>query len=354
MSEPTGRDPEQRLPATRPPSEPAPVERFAAPPSAHQLALTAERAAQIVRQSGSARWVGFLTVLVVVLFTIVYYFYELGIPGVADSSRLTKETEAQTVTSVERGYNLYQANCARCHGPNGEGGIGPVLNDQMKLATHLTPQYLNNVLTVGGRYVCGNPLSLMPVWADTSGGPLNYLQVQDLINFLRATSDKSYEIRDPGTNEPIESAGKVQTFVGWRDPKFVPPASATPVPACWSNPASPAPSGSGVPAGSANPSAAPSGGAGGTVLNEVASGVQFQPTSLEAPADKPFQIAFDNQDAGIPHNIQIADGSGKLVFEGDTNNGVNSIAYNVPALAAGGYKFICKWHPNMVGDLTAK
>ncbi len=357
MSEPTDRDPEQRLPATRPPSEPAPVERFAAPASAHQLALTAERAAQIVRQSGSARWIGFLTVLVVVLFTIVYWFYELGIPGVANSSRLTKETEAQSVTSVERGYNLFQANCARCHGPNGEGGIGPVLNDQMKLATHLTPQYLNNVLTVGGRYVCGNPQSLMPIWADTSGGPLNYLQIKDLIAFLRAPKDQAYEVRDPGTNEPIESAGKVETFTGWRDPKFEPPASATPVPACWSNPGSPAPSGSGAPTGSAVPSAAPSGGSGGTggtVLSEVASGVQFQTTTLEAPADKPFQIKYDNQDAGIPHNIQIADGAGKFVFEGDTINGVNSITYNVPALTAGGYKFSCKWHPNMVGDLTVK
>jgi mono/diheme cytochrome c family protein/plastocyanin len=357
MSEPTGRDPEQRLPATRPPSEPAPVERFAAPPSAHQLALTPERAAQIVRQSGNARWIGFLAVLVVVLFTIVYYFYELGIPGVADSSRLVKEAEAQSVTSVERGYNLFEANCSRCHGVNGEGGIGPKLNDQMKLATHLTPQYLANVLTVGGRYVCGNPLSLMPVWADTGGGPLNYLQIKDLIAFLRATNDTTYEVRDPGTNEPIESGGKVESFLGWRDAKFEPPASATPVPACWSNPASPVPSGSAAPTGSGAPtgSAAPSGApSGGTVLDEVASGIQFQTTSLEAPADQPFQIKFDNQDATTPHNIQIADGSGKLVFEGETINGVNTITYSVPALPAGSYKFACKWHPNMVGDLTVK
>jgi mono/diheme cytochrome c family protein/plastocyanin len=352
MTEPTGPDSEQRLPATRPPSEPAPVERFAAPASAHQMALTPERSAQIVRQSGNARWVGFVAVLVVVLFTIAYWFYELGIPGVADSSRLAKEAEAQSVTSVERGYNLYEANCSRCHGVNGEGGIGPILNDQMKLATHLTPQYLNNVLTVGGRYVCGNPLSLMPVWADTNGGPLNYLQIQDLIAFLRAPSDTTYRVKNPETNEPVESAGKVQTFTGWRDPKFEPPPSATPVPACWSNPASSAPSG--APSGSAAPSVAPSGAAGGTVIHEVASGVQFQQTSLEAPADKPFQIVFDNQDAGIPHNIEIADGSGKLVFEGDTINGVNTTTYDVPALAAGSYKFVCKWHPNMIGELRVQ
>ena len=101
-------------------------------------------------------------------------------------------------------------------------------------------------------------------------------------------------------------------------------------------------------------SAAPSGATGGTVLDEVASGVQFQTTTLEAPGGQPFSIKFDNQDASIPHNIQIADGSGKNVFEGDTINGVNTITYSVPALTAGTYKFSCKWHPNMVGDLTIK
>jgi plastocyanin len=112
---------------------------------------------------------------------------------------------------------------------------------------------------------------------------------------------------------------------------------------------------SAAPSGSSAPSAAPSGGgAGGTTLQQVASGVQFGTASLEAPANQPFSIDFDNQDAGIPHNIQIADASGTMVFEGDTVNGPAKITYNVPALAAGSYKFSCKWHPTMVGDLTVK
>ena len=37
------------------------------------------------------------------------------------------------MAEVERGYNIYEANCARCHGANGEGGIGPALNRQDKL-----------------------------------------------------------------------------------------------------------------------------------------------------------------------------------------------------------------------------
>ncbi len=242
--------------------------------------------------------------------------------------------------------------------PPGQGGIGPILNDQMKLATHLTPQYLNSVLSVGGRYVCGNPDSLMPVWAASGGGPLNYIQIEDVISFLRATNDETYRVLNPDTAEPVESNGKVETFTGWRDPNFEPPETATPVPACWSRPASPTPGGSGSPGASGSPaasgSAAPSGGTGGAVLNEVAVNINFETTSLVAPADKAFQIAFDNQDPAIPHNIQIADSTGKFVFEGDTINGPAQITYNVPALAAGAYKFSCKWHPNMIGDLTVK
>ena len=73
--------PEERLPATRPSSVPAPSDRFTAPPSAHRNDLTPERAARIVRQSASARWVGLIAVIIVSLFVIGYYFYELGLPG---------------------------------------------------------------------------------------------------------------------------------------------------------------------------------------------------------------------------------------------------------------------------------
>ena len=135
---------------------------------------------------------------------------------------------------------------------------------------------------------------------------------------------------------------------GWT---FAPTPSPTAAP-------SGAPSASGgassAPSAAPSGSTAPSGGTGGTVLNQVASGVAFQTATFQVPANQPFQIAFDNQDSGIPHNIQIADSSGAMVFEGDTVTGPGQITYNVPALAAGAYKFSCKWHPNMVGDLTVQ
>ena len=256
MTDQEGREPDSRLPARRPPSEPAPAERFTSPPATRKFELSPARAAGIVRQSSNARWVGFLSVVVVVLFVMIYYFYELGAPLGLSESRLETEIEHQQVVAIERGYNLYQANCARCHGVAGEGGLGPVLNDQVKLYQHLNEDYLQNVLVVGGRYVCGNADSQMPVWADSNGGPLNYRQIEELIAFMRAPkNEEGYEVRDPELNEPTGDH-----FEGWLDEAYRPEPGATPYPDCWvdalgGGSASAAPSG----AASAAPSAAPSG-----------------------------------------------------------------------------------------------
>ena len=84
--------PERRLPARRPPSEPVPArsaERFTAPRQTRAIAgLTSERAAKIVRQTGDARWVAFLGAVIVALFVIIYYFYELGVPIINTTPRL--------------------------------------------------------------------------------------------------------------------------------------------------------------------------------------------------------------------------------------------------------------------------
>ena len=341
---PSGGD--DRLPAARPESSPAPVERFSAPPSAHQAALTPERAAGIVRQSGSARWVGFLATLFVVVFVILYWFYDVGFPGVANSSRQQAEVAAQQVTSVEAGYNLFEANCARCHGASGQGGIGPVLNSQIKLYVHLNPQYIQNVLSVGGRYVCGNPDSLMPVWADINGGPLNYIQIQNLIDFIRAPSTMTYQVRDASTNEPVIGPdGKPETFNGWRDPNYAPPPGATPVPACWSSALTSSPSAS-TPASTPAP--------GETVVKLDAQNIAFTQTTLAAPANTAFDLQFNNMDASVPHNVVIVNSGGSTVFTGDIFNGPATKDYSVPALPAGAYTYHCAVHPNMTGTLAVK
>ena len=355
MTDPTrdrpGDDPERRLPARRPPSEPVPsrpVERFTAPRQVRSIGgLTAERAARIVRQSGDARWVAFLGVSIVALFVILYYFYELGVPIINTQPRLGAEATHQQVTSIERGYNLYEANCARCHGANGEGGIGPVLNDQTKLFAHLNEQYIHNVLTAGGRYVCGNSKSLMPVWADTNGGPLNYLQIEDIIAFIRAPSTQEFVKHDPQLNEPVIGPdGKVQTFKGWVDPSFKPEPSSTPFPDCWSGTA-----GGGTPA----PQATLPGNA--TILKLTAASIAYNVKELTAPAGAAFGIDFTQQDSGVGgHNVEIRDSGGKTLFKGQVLTDPGETTYTIDALSAGTYTYICSIHPiaSMTGTLTVK
>jgi mono/diheme cytochrome c family protein/plastocyanin len=363
MTDQPGRPPEERLPAPRPTSAPSPAGRVPAPPSARRNDFTPERAARIVRQSANARWVGFLAVTIVALFVIGYYFYELGVPGGITQPRLDAAAAAEQVTAVQRGYNIFQANCAQCHGVNGEGGKGPKLNDQTKLFAHLNADYIRNMLQVGGRYACGNPTSIMPVWSDTGNppGPLNYLQINDVIAFLRASKNDTYTVLDPNLFEPVvdKTTGQVKTFTGWVDPNFKPAPNATPYPACWqaefatpapSAAASAAPGASGSPAASGAPagSTAPS----GTVINQTALNIAFGTAALTAPAGAGFTIHFDNQDAGIPHNIEIKDASSATVFKGDIITGPAQVDYKVPALPAGAYTFNCTVHPNMTGTLT--
>lgn len=90
-----------------------------------------------------------------------------------------------------------------------------------------------------------------------------------------------------------------------------------------------------------------------------ASNSGFAETSLSVPADTPFTIMFNNEDDGIPHNVQIFEGedaTGTPVFAPDGDElitGPDSAVYDVPALAAGTYTFNCLSHPTtMVGTLT--
>ena len=88
----------------------------------------------------------------------------------------------------------------------------------------------------------------------------------------------------------------------------------------------------------------------------VAKDIAFDTAALTAPANTPFQIQFDNQDASIPHDVAIHEGSqsGAEVFKGDVVTGPAQKTYDVPPLKAGSYAFFCTIHPNMAGTLTVQ
>ena len=102
---------------------------------------------------------------------------------------------------------------------------------------------------------------------------------------------------------------------------------------------------------SAEPSASSDSGA----VQISATGLAFEQSEVNVPAGEPFKIDFANNDAGTPHNIAIhrESATGEEVFKGEIFNGVETRTYDVPALDAGAYAFVCTVHPTMVGTMTA-
>lgn len=79
----------------------------------------------------------------------------------------------------------------------------------------------------------------------------------------------------------------------------------------------------------------------------TAKDTKFSTNQLCLPADTPFRIVFHNEDQ-IPHNVSIG-----TLFSGEVFSGVADRTYDVPAIPAGTYKFICVVHPTvMFGTAT--
>jgi len=125
--------------------------------------------------------------------------------------------------------------------------------------------------------------------------------------------------------------------------------SAAPSEAPSAPPSAPA---SAAPSGSA-PASAPASAAGGEVVTVTAQNITFEQADLEVAAGKPFTLELVNNDASVPHNVEIRDRAGTPVFKTDTFPGVETRSFDAPALAAGAYQFACTVHPNMIIDVNA-
>jgi hypothetical protein len=87
----------------------------------------------------------------------------------------------------------------------------------------------------------------------------------------------------------------------------------------------------------------------------ASSAVSFETKLLIVPADRPFDLVFHNNHAGVPHNVDIGDSASAptTYLHGEVITGVETITYNVSAMPAGTYYFQCEVHPNMNGTVQA-
>ena len=154
----------------------------------------------------------------------------------------------------------------------------------------------------------------------------------------------------------VVAAACTSAAPGWT---YAPAPSATPLPSVspsGSAEASPSASVSAEPSesASASASASASGGGAGEVLKITAQNIAFDTTQEAVPANTAFKIDFTNDDQDVRHNVAIHDSSNTEIFKGEIFPGVATKTYDVQALPAGEYTFVCDVHPSMTGSLTAE
>jgi len=95
----------------------------------------------------------------------------------------------------------------------------------------------------------------------------------------------------------------------------------------------------------------------GATVQVSAKAFAFDTACLAAPAGQAFTIRFDNQDGGVPHNVEVYNHQGGTRLggatgAGDVVTGPAVATYHVPPLPAGSYYFQCDVHPSMNGTFV--
>jgi plastocyanin len=85
----------------------------------------------------------------------------------------------------------------------------------------------------------------------------------------------------------------------------------------------------------------------------AAQNIAFDTDTLTFPADTPSQLTFQNDDAGVLHNVSIYtdESLSEALFTGEVITGPASVVYDIPPLPQGSYYFHCDVHPNMNGTV---
>lgn len=86
-------------------------------------------------------------------------------------------------------------------------------------------------------------------------------------------------------------------------------------------------------------------------ISVSANNLEFDTDRIEAPAGETIVIEFTNHESA-PHNIAIYTDESRQeqLFEGEIISGPDaSVTYEIPAMEAGEYYFLCSVHPEMNG-----
>src|SRR5947207_13980448 len=127
-----------------------------------------------------------VTLSIVLLLTLVIY-------GVVDANKGTQSAVQDREEMVENGKHFYAQYCIQCHGPLGEGCIGPALNRvtwKPEINGVKNPDYddgshdfIKKTITRGR--ASNQPGISMPAWGLDENGPLNDEKIENLVAFIQ-------------------------------------------------------------------------------------------------------------------------------------------------------------------------
>ena len=100
----------------------------------------------------------------------------------------TGASAAMLPGDAAKGKAVHGQQCVACHGAQGEGGVGPALNNRQVLKGTLDSVFFAVIRS-------GVPGTQMPAWSVEFGGPLTDEEVRDVVALLRSWEPTAPEIR---------------------------------------------------------------------------------------------------------------------------------------------------------------
>ena len=241
-----------------------------------------------------------------------------------ENNRIKAEEQAQEHDAIERATANYLSLCLPCHGPAGEGYLGPGEKGTGRIGAPLGGDTSATRLNQEGIQANGTPYAGgvsaratviaktihegrvqvgMPAWGEANGGPLNDSQIEELTVMIQQVDwNEVY-------NKAVEEYGGYPT-ANPTDPRVTPTATS----------------------GGASPTATTGSGQAPTLNLED---IKFNPTELTIPANTDVTINLINSGTSV-HTFDI---DALNIHSGDVAGGsTKTIVVNA---APGDYQFYC-------------